>query len=210
MAYIGKVPSAVPITSADLADSIVTSAKIADGTITLSDLSATGTASASTFLRGDNSFTEVPAGGITEADMWRYTADISNVSVDPVSANLERVDNASFAKIGTGMSVSSGVWTFPSTGLYKVNFYQTANVTVSSKGITISYSGNSGSTWDVLTYTYIAGTVGSGVATAFVNITDTSTQKVKFALLGASGVDFYGNTSNSYNNFQFIRLGDSQ
>jgi hypothetical protein len=44
MAYIGKVPSAVPITSADLADSIVTSAKIADGTIALADLSATGTA----------------------------------------------------------------------------------------------------------------------------------------------------------------------
>jgi hypothetical protein len=66
MAYIGKVPSAVPITSADLADSIITSAKIAndavvtgkiaDGTIALADLSATGTASASTFLRGDNSW----------------------------------------------------------------------------------------------------------------------------------------------------------
>jgi hypothetical protein len=64
MAYIGKVPSAVPITSADLADSIVTSAKIADGTITLSDLSATGTQDATTFLRGDNSFA-VAGGGIT-------------------------------------------------------------------------------------------------------------------------------------------------
>ena len=62
MAYIGKVPSAVPITSADLADSIVTSAKIADGTIALADLSATGTKDATTFLRGDNSF--AVAGGI--------------------------------------------------------------------------------------------------------------------------------------------------
>ena len=155
------------------------------------------------------SWTDAPQ-GIAEADMWRFTADISNISVDPISANLERVDNASFAKIGTGMSVSSGIWTFPRTGLYKVTFYQTANIVASSKGITISYSGNSGSTWDVLSFTYIAGTVDSGVATAFVNITDTSTQKVKFALLGGSGNDFYGNTSNSYNNFEFIRIGDSQ
>jgi hypothetical protein len=31
--YIGNSPTPVPLTSADLADSIITSAKIADGTI---------------------------------------------------------------------------------------------------------------------------------------------------------------------------------
>ena len=62
MAYIGKVPTAVPLTSSDLADSIVTSAKITDGTITLADLSATGTKDATTFLRGDNTFAEAGGG----------------------------------------------------------------------------------------------------------------------------------------------------
>jgi hypothetical protein len=49
MAYIGKEPTAVPLTSAD----------IQDGTISLADLSATGTKDATTFLRGDNSFATV-------------------------------------------------------------------------------------------------------------------------------------------------------
>jgi len=66
MPFIGNKPSAVPLTSADITDSIITSAKITDATIVngdianatiaLAKLSATGTASASTFLRGDNSW----------------------------------------------------------------------------------------------------------------------------------------------------------
>ena len=71
MPFIGNKPSAVPLTSADIADSIITSAKIVDATIANADianttialakLSATGTASASTFLRGDNSWASAGA-----------------------------------------------------------------------------------------------------------------------------------------------------
>ena len=43
MAYIGKVPTAVPLTSSDLADGIVTSAKISDGSITATDMDLSGT-----------------------------------------------------------------------------------------------------------------------------------------------------------------------
>jgi hypothetical protein len=54
--YLGNIPSAVPLTSADIADGIITSAKITNGTIAIADFSATGTPSASTFLRGDNAW----------------------------------------------------------------------------------------------------------------------------------------------------------
>ena len=68
--YLGNIPTAVPLTSADIADGIITSAKIADGTIVnadinassaiaLSKLSTTGTADATTFLRGDGAYTAV-------------------------------------------------------------------------------------------------------------------------------------------------------
>ena len=40
MAYIGKKPTAAPLTSSDITDSIITSAKIVDGTITSSDLAS--------------------------------------------------------------------------------------------------------------------------------------------------------------------------
>ena len=56
MPFIGNKPSAVPLTSADIADGIITSAKITNGTIAIADFSATGTPSASTFLRGDNAW----------------------------------------------------------------------------------------------------------------------------------------------------------
>jgi hypothetical protein len=71
MPFIGNKPSAVPLTSADIADSIITSAKITDATIVngdianstiaLAKLSATGTPSAATFLRGDNAWGEAGA-----------------------------------------------------------------------------------------------------------------------------------------------------
>jgi len=76
MAYIGTKPADKPLTSADITDGIITTTKIADSNITsakitdativngdianatiaLAKLSATGTPSASTFLRGDNSW----------------------------------------------------------------------------------------------------------------------------------------------------------
>jgi len=40
MPYTGNKPSAVPLTSADIADSIITSAKIVDGTIVNADINA--------------------------------------------------------------------------------------------------------------------------------------------------------------------------
>jgi hypothetical protein len=40
MPFIGNKPSAVPLTSADIADSIITSAKIVDGTIVNADINA--------------------------------------------------------------------------------------------------------------------------------------------------------------------------
>ena len=47
------------INAASILDGTVVASDIADGTITLAKLSATGTKSSSTFLRGDNSFVAV-------------------------------------------------------------------------------------------------------------------------------------------------------
>jgi hypothetical protein len=71
MGYLGYKPADKPLTAADIADSIITSAKITDATIVngdianatiaLAKLSATGTPSAATFLRGDNAWGEAGA-----------------------------------------------------------------------------------------------------------------------------------------------------
>ena len=61
--------------------------------------------------------------GITEADMWRITTNttIATAGTD-LTSNWERADTDGFGYIGTGMSQSSGIFTFPSTGVYLIEF----------------------------------------------------------------------------------------
>jgi hypothetical protein len=90
MAYIGKVPTAVPLSSADLEDNIVTSAKITDGTIALADLSATGTKDATTFLRGDNTFAEAGGGAMELISTVNVTSTPTSIEIqDCFSSSYE-------------------------------------------------------------------------------------------------------------------------
>ena len=71
-------------------------------------------------------------GGITEADQWRITDDFTPSGY--VTANWERNDT-NFDKIGTGMTESSGVFTFPSTGIYKLEWDTNGKYNGSSREI---------------------------------------------------------------------------
>ena len=67
-------------------------------------------------------------GGVTEADQWRITSNQTinahqgynwgNANV-MLTSNWERNDTY-FDKIGTGLTESSGVFTFPSNGIYNI------------------------------------------------------------------------------------------
>ena len=154
------------------------------------------------------------ANGITEADMWRLTASIT--SNGDITSNLERNDSTGFSKIGTGMSESSGVFSFPSTGLYLVRFnvYGEAIADDNVFGYIMVTTDNS-------SYTLVAsGTFsgddsstgyGSGMTETFVNVTNTSTHKVKFQSASiTAGSSIIGNTTENTSFMTFIRLGDSQ
>jgi len=62
MPFIGNKPAAVPLTSADIADSIITSAKIVDGTIVNSDISTTSAITLNK-LSGNPSFRNIVING---------------------------------------------------------------------------------------------------------------------------------------------------
>jgi hypothetical protein len=162
---------------------------------------------------GSGTFTSsLPNTGITEADQWRLTADLSS-NANPISSNLERVDNATFAKIGTGMSVSSGYWSFPTTGLYMIILSIYSQPNDDTLAVYIQATQND-SSYDNLTPVFGGGTSARGrtnCGTAFVNVTNTSTHKVKFELSGlGSGSIIGGNTNQNYTHFTFLRIGDSQ
>ena len=170
---------------------------------------------------GDNfAFTGTVTGtpGITEADMWRINAEFTG-SVQPITANWERCDEDTFAKIGTGMSVSSGIWSFPVTGLYQVTWHVTWKLSAATARYVyselITTNDNSGYTergvgWANLfnsnSMTYTSSTVHVNV-----NVSNVSNQKVKLGVnVENSNVATRGLSTGNHTYVSFIRLGDSQ
>jgi hypothetical protein len=203
------------VTTAKLADSSVTTAKLNDASVSLAKLTATGTKDATTFLRGDNSFQEVPAGGITEADQWRLTASFTGSG--DLTSNLERIDTNSPGLIGTGMSESSGIFTFPSTGVYLITAVFASYLNGSNRahngGIHVT-TNNSSYTGAAANYTNqfnFGNTVYANSKTELLfDVTSTTTHKVKFHIStdNASSTT-YGGTNDNGTCFSFIRLGDT-
>ena len=185
-----------------------------DNTVSLAKLTATGTKDATTFLRGDNTFGVPPLGGITVADQWRLTANFTG-NAQPIASNLEQVDTAGQGTLGSAMTQSSGIFTFPSTGIYLVNFVCTYFPSViNDETIYIEIHATTNNS----TYTCVARSYGSmrenesetTIATSLIDVTDTSNVKVRFDVdnqLGANSVR--GDSTQNETHFTFIRLGDT-
>ena len=153
--------------------------------------------------------------GITEADQWRLNTSFSGNAV-PIASNLERVDNASFGYIGTGMSESSGIFTFPSTGIYQIDFFfQGYRNTADDQQIfgEIQVTTNN-STYAGVAYALYGSnyadqrfTVGTSY---FFDVTNTSTHKVRFDISSNAGNNLiFGSTDINSTFMNFIRLGDT-
>ena len=176
----------------------------------------TGNGSADQVLKtngsGALSFASVPLLAITEVDQWYMNADLTS---DGDITNLARNNHEGATQIGTGMSVSSGVFTFPSTGKWLV--IAKANFTINNSD---SVSLNTQVTLNNSSYNSVTsctdGNNGSGARTGgdssfyFLDVTDTSLVKVKFVGTSiGSGSQINGNTSQVETGFVFIRLGDT-
>ena len=203
-------------------DNTVTAAKLNNDIISGSTELATEPADTDEFLVSDAGtikridYSLIKGGGITEADMFRLTATTSG-DVDPISSNLERVDDATFSKIGTGVSVSSGTFSFASTGLYLIILNATfffngaadSNVNAVIKGT------SDNSSYDVLGSAECGGDTSNNkkkeaTTQTFFNCTNTSTHKIRFSTQSMGSNSLLGNTDQNNTIFTFIRLGDSQ
>ena len=72
------------------------------------------------------SWVSLPTPGITMIDQWRINDHVTlTTTKTAVSSNWERNDNNGYTGIGTGMTESSGVFTFPTTGIYLVRMFAT-------------------------------------------------------------------------------------
>ena len=163
-------------------------------------------------------FTQTPVGAfISEADQFRLTADTSNGFNGSITSNLERVDEPTFSKIGTGMTESSGIFTFPSTGLYLIICTpMVIAVSDNSADVYTQVSSESGANFNNVARANGGGGGSSfdrntGNSNAFINVTNTSTFQVKFYAdsFGTSS-RLVGDTDVNTTHFTFIKLGASQ
>ena len=164
---------------------------------------------------GVGTMTFADAGGITEADAFRISAD-QNGDSSPITGNIERVDDATFAKIGTGMSQSSGIFTFPSTGLYYIGFTFQIQLDANSDGSMIGQimGTANNSSYDALSECALSGDTSNNQNQtasifAYFNCTDTSTHKVRFDVSSMNSNNMKGATNETKTGFTFIRIGNS-
>ena len=150
--------------------------------------------------------------GITEADQWRQTADTSLSTSTNFTSNWERNDTV-FDKIGTGMSESSGVFSFPSTGIWYVSFNAMATGGASDYiGAKIKVTTNN-SSYTTRAESYqntVAAQDWVGISTdVMVDVSDISNVKVHFYSDTGAALSIKGSTNANYTWSNFIRLGDT-
>ena len=217
------------IDTAHIADNNVTAAKLFDlarGSIIYGNASAATAeltkGSANTVLTSDGtdiSWAAASGGGIENVDMWRLSSSLTG-DANPISSNLERVDTGGFAQLGSGMTESSGVFTFPQSGIYKVTFHATLSA-VDSTDTSCTYSilttndfrtgpTYTGNTSLILLSLYNSSAQTSGTVHMIFDVDEPLDDKVAFKVAGQAGSNKTEGFSNiSYTYFLFERLGDT-
>ncbi len=102
----GSVSLQAPSSSSN--DRVITLPDIADGTLLTSQSSLDST-----------KLSPAISGGVTQIDQWYVSSNFTG-SVNPISSNLARYTSAG-GYLGGGMTQSSGTFTFPSTGFWKID-----------------------------------------------------------------------------------------
>ena len=197
-----------------------TALTIAVDAVDIPMLSATGTADATTFLRGDGTWNAPPAGGLTTASQWRLTADFTG-DATPIGdsvGTVALVNTDGYASLGSDMTESSGVFAFPSTGYWLViaNFYFTTTTLTQVNGY-IDYTANNGGAWSSAAWSGTSnyyGLMSSISINHIMYITDIANQKINFSVdanpsTGTGVVTTQGNASITETGFTFIKLADT-
>ena len=170
---------------------------------------------------GTLSFETVSA-GITMADSWRITSSFSVGSgSNDITSNWERDDN-NFEKIGTGLTESSGIFSFPATGIYEVKahsmFYTGGGTNTPYAGIALQgTTDNSSYSSRAAAYSSQSDDLGTARyhnvhASAIFDVTDTSNVKFKittFKDVNYGDCAFMGDSGDNYTYVEVIRLGDT-
>jgi len=151
--------------------------------------------------------------GLDGAHMWRVSAEFTG-DAQPITNNWEQDDSTGAGRVGTVMSESSGVFTFPSTGVWYIEhqgvFYNSGSEDFIDLYIQVTV--NNGSAWVKTGNVYVSQSTGyfSARCATMFDCTNTSTHKVRFAVNTSSGSTSYQTSSTENRAYvAFLKLGET-
>ena len=156
------------------------------------------------------------AGGVTMADQWRLTGAYDVPNSTTTITGWSQVSGRGFGALGSSMTQSSGVFTFPSTGIYLVKYNLVVQSANGAKRLTqsmISVTANNSSFDNASTArASMYGTDAfSSCYTEFIfDVTDVSTHKCKFLMYTQDAQTFTQAASDKWRTgVTFIKLGET-
>ena len=157
------------------------------------------------------------AGGITDFDRWHLTADTTG-NTNPIQNNWSRWTSYGGTGTVTFAAPSSGLWTFPSTGFWHIDWFGMFTVdNKAERGCNFYiYTTTNDSSYTFVTAAETSAHDSSAVTktwsrcTYVFDVTDVSTHKVKFACgYNQSSNTLLGHGTYLYSNVCFTKLRDT-
>ena len=220
------------VDTAHIADAQITTAKLSTAVLTGATDIGAAIADADLFLVDDGAggtlrktaasrIKTYIGGAVTNAQSWRITSAFTAATGETdISSNWEESDSTGYARIGTIVSQSSGIFTFAATGIYLMLATGAFRGNDGSRGVSFSVKGTTNNS----TYTHIISgennnsdvggnantTFHTGALPALFDVTDTSNVKFRFTVQATDNSQTCdGDQDRTYTGFTIVRLGDT-
>jgi hypothetical protein len=189
--------------------------ELGSGTVPTARLGS-GTASSSTVLYGDQTYKAEPGGGLTNASMW-YMAANKQGDTSPIT-DWTGLWGRGYLAMGALPTFSAGVFTFPSTGYWFINFTGVFGYDGDNRMVAVEmYTSTDATNYDLASRAYDGhADGGSGYtydcpSTDYIyDVTDTANNTLKTAILFENQSAYcFGGYHPIATSLYFARLGDT-
>ena len=155
--------------------------------------------------------------GISMAQQWRLTTAATG-DLEPIASNWEINDTTGYASLGSNMTQSSGIFTFPSTGYYLITFvcvwllggdsrWTEAQIRTTTDNSTYAPASE---TYNHIKQAESSNTYSCATGQTIFDVTNTTNCKVQFrSRVNNDSTTTYGSNTVQATGVTFVRLGDT-